>query len=132
MGQTFAALICPHLPWEWIFYSFGGLGVAWLFLWLIFYNDHVDETCSSDGAEVPLMSPPKVKTVNRSSVHWSRFFRHWSFWAIYAAHFSMNWTNYIIMQWLPTYLVTTLGANRESISLTAVPYLVNSFAGICE
>jgi hypothetical protein len=44
----------------------------------------------------------------------------------------MNWSNYIIMQWLPTYLARNLGANKESISLTAVPYIVNSLVGICE
>jgi len=42
----------------------------------------------------------------------------------------MNWSNYIIMQWLPTYLARNLGANKESISLTAVPYMVNSLVGI--
>lgn len=36
------------------------------------------------------------------------------------------------MQWLPTYLVVTLGANKESISLTAVPYVVNSLFGVCK
>lgn len=51
-------------------------------------------------------------------------------WAIYVAHFAMNWSSYIIMQWLPTYLSRSLGANAKSISLTAVPYVVNSLVGI--
>jgi len=51
-------------------------------------------------------------------------------WAIYVAHFAMNWSNYIIMNWLPTYLDRTLGASPESLSLTALPYLINSLAGI--
>jgi hypothetical protein len=46
------------------------------------------------------------------------------------AHFSMNWSNYIIMQWLPTYLARNLGADKESISLTAVPYIINSMLGV--
>lgn len=41
----------------------------------------------------------------------------------------MNWSNYIIMHWLPTYLLY-LDANLQSISLTAVPYLFNSVFGI--
>ena len=36
------------------------------------------------------------------------------------------------MQWLPTYLARNLGANKESISLTAVPYIINSLVGISE
>lgn len=34
------------------------------------------------------------------------------------------------MQWLPTYLARSLGANKENISLTAVPYFVNSVIGM--
>lgn len=73
------------------------------------------------------MSPKLLKPKN---IHWTRFFMYWPLWAIYIAHFSMNWTNYIIMQWLPTYLVSNLGANKESISFTAVPYIINSLFGI--
>lgn len=36
------------------------------------------------------------------------------------------------MQWLPTYLSRNLSANKESISLTALPYVVNSLVGIGE
>lgn len=42
----------------------------------------------------------------------------------------MNWSNYIIMQWLPTYLTRTLGGKKESLSFTAIPYVVNSVVGI--
>ena len=63
---------------------------------------------------------------------WIEFLYHWPLWAIYVAQFSMNWSNYIIMQWLPTYMSRTLGANKESISLTAMPYVVNSFVGVGE
>lgn len=34
------------------------------------------------------------------------------------------------MQWLPTYLARNLDANAKSISLTAVPYVVNSLFGV--
>lgn len=61
---------------------------------------------------------------------WVEFFRHWSLWAVYIAQFSMNWSNYIIMQWLPTYLSRNLGANKESISFTAAPYVINSLVGV--
>lgn len=61
---------------------------------------------------------------------WIEFLCHWSLWAIYIAQFSMNWSNYIIMQWLPTYLSRNLGANKESISFTAVPYIINSLVGV--
>ena len=67
--------------------------------------------------------------MNRA-LRWTEFITHWPLWALYIAHFAMNWSNYIIMQWLPTYLARNLSANKESISLTALPYIVNSLVGI--
>lgn len=79
----------------------------------------------SDESGLPLIYPKASK-----NVRWRQFFTHWPLWAIYIAHFSMNWSNYIIMQWLPTYLARNLGANKESISLTAVPFILNSMSGV--
>ena len=68
--------------------------------------------------------------VSNSSVRWPEFFGHWSLWSVYIAHFSMNWSNYIVMQWLPTYMARTLGAEKHAIMLTAVPYIMNSLVGV--
>lgn len=122
IGQTVAALVCPHIPWPWMFYSFGFLGVIWVLLWLVVYT----EIPSSGEDELPLVFPK----VTNPNVRWTEFISHWPLWAIYIAHFAMNWANYIIMQWLPTYLARNLGANKEDISLTAVPYIINSLVGV--
>ncbi|VDP91488.1 unnamed protein product [Echinostoma caproni] len=42
----------------------------------------------------------------------------------------MNWSSYIVMQWLPTYMVRFLRARREDLVLTALPYLSNCVASI--
>lgn len=122
MGQTIAAIICPILPWQWIFYSFGSLGILWVIIWLLCFHD-TSRTLEDDLS----MIYPKFANTN---VRWTEFITHWPLWAMYIAHFSMNWSSYIIMQWLPTYLARSLGANKEDISLTAVPYFVNSITGM--
>ncbi|XP_076371148.1 uncharacterized protein LOC143257000 isoform X2 [Tachypleus tridentatus] len=121
-GQTVAALVCPHIPWPWMFFSFGGLGAVWVLLWLVLYT----EVQSFGQEELPMVFP-KVTNIN---VRWTEFISHWPLWAIYVSHFAMNWSNYIIMQWLPTYLARSLGANKEDISLTAVPYVINSLFNV--
>ncbi|KAF6200696.1 hypothetical protein GE061_005140 [Apolygus lucorum] len=122
VGQTVASVICPHLAWRTSFYLFGTLGIVWVLIWMMFYNDN--KTLQKE--EIPLFVPK----VTNPNVRWGEFLSHWALWAIYLAHFAMNWSNYIIMQWLPTYLSKVLGANAESISLTAAPYVVNSLVGI--
>lgn len=89
---------------------------------------------------VSVQSTPTSGPSSRSSIsststlsvshRWLRFLSHWPLWAIYIAHFAMNWSNYIIMQWLPYYLSRYLGADEKSLSLTALPYILNAIAGI--
>ncbi|XP_064476855.1 uncharacterized protein LOC135390843 [Ornithodoros turicata] len=117
VGQTAASLICPHLSWPWMFYGFGYLGIAWTIAWLLLYRE--------EPRPDPLL--PKVTNPN---VRWTEFLCHWPLWAVYIAHFAMNWSSYVIMQWLPTYLTRSLGANSQHISLTAVPYMFNSGCGV--
>ncbi|KAL7294169.1 sodium-dependent phosphate transport protein 1, chloroplastic-like [Trichogramma pretiosum] len=121
VGQVVASIICPHLPWRTGFYLFGIIGIIWTVLWTILYK----ETNSIE--EIPIFLP---KGPQNRNLKWVEFISHWPLWALYIAHFSMNWSNYIIMQWLPTYLSRNLSANKESISLTAIPYIVNSLVGI--
>lgn len=115
--------ICPHLSWEACFYWFGTLGFLWVVLWCALYPESAfggnDET-------IPLHMP---KVVSRS-LHWMDLILSRPLWAIYSAHFAMNYCSYIIMQWLPTYLSRSLGGDAHSISLTAVPYVVNSICGV--
>ncbi|KAK2168532.1 hypothetical protein LSH36_16g08005 [Paralvinella palmiformis] len=121
VGQTVAALVCPHLHWSWMFYTFGSLGFVWVLLWLVLYTE------VRGPVEEEFIQPPKI---SNSSVRWIDYISHWPLWSIYIAHFSMNWSNYIIMQWLPTYLARNLGAEKHDIMFTAVPYVMNSLVGM--
>ncbi|KAI4478821.1 hypothetical protein M0804_011567 [Polistes exclamans] len=121
VGQVVASVICPNLSWQSGFYLFGIIGIVWTLLWLLLYQ----EINSQD--EIPLFVP---KVTQNRNLRWTEFITHWPLWALYIAHFAMNWSNYIIMQWLPTYLTRNISANKESISLTALPYIVNSLVGI--
>ncbi|XP_046330197.1 sialin-like [Haliotis rubra] len=121
IGGTIAAVVCPHLTWPWMFYLFGFLGFIWAFIWLLLYKE------ARGSSDEEFVEPPKV---NNTNVRWMEFICHWPMWSIYIAHFSMNWSNYIIMQWLPTYMTRNLGANQSHIMFTAVPYIMNSLVGV--
>ncbi|XP_014673005.1 PREDICTED: ascorbate transporter, chloroplastic-like [Priapulus caudatus] len=125
IGQTIASLVCPHFPWPWMFYVFGIMGMLWVILWLIFYKETTEPLVLSMEEETGFF--PKV---SMTGVQWVAFFKSWPLWSIYIAHFAMNWSNYVIMHWLPTYLSRNLGASNESMSLTAVPYIANVLVGI--
>ena len=48
--------VCPHLPWEWMFYLFGVGGLVWLLAWLSLYS----EKRSTSDLEEEFIEPPKV------------------------------------------------------------------------
>jgi len=51
VGQTVASVMCPHIPWQASFYFFGTLGIIWVLLCTMFYQD------SSKTDEIPLFLP---------------------------------------------------------------------------
>ncbi|GFS13599.1 sodium-dependent phosphate transport protein 1, chloroplastic [Elysia marginata] len=121
IGQTVASLVCPHLSWPWMFYLFGMMGLLWVVVWHMMYTE------TRGTLDEEFVDPPKV---SNSNVRWLEFVIHWPLWSIYIAHFSMNWSNYIIMQWLPTYLSSSLQANQANMMFTAVPYVMNSLISV--
>ncbi|VDN96461.1 unnamed protein product [Rodentolepis nana] len=123
IGQFISATCSPHMHWSHPFLLFGGAGLIWVLVWVYATKSFGDfEHLGSD------YHTPTIPINN--AVRWVDFLTHRSLWAIYAAHFSMNWSNYIVMQWLPTYLVRSLGATNFELTLTAVPYILNSVFGI--
>ncbi|KAM7541824.1 hypothetical protein Aperf_G00000014032 [Anoplocephala perfoliata] len=124
IGQFVASTITPHMHWSLPFLMFGGAGLIWVVVWVYITKSYGDfEHLSSTNS--PISTPP----IN-TTVRWRDFLNQKSLWAIYAAHFSMNWSNYIVMQWLPTYVVRSLGGNSFYLTLTALPYILNSVCGI--
>ncbi|XP_067935177.1 sialin-like [Watersipora subatra] len=126
IGQTLSSIICPHLDWKWMFYAFGSLGFIWCILWLLFYIDI--NPASIQEYEEQFEDPSKSSSSLLS--HWREFVQHWALWSLYIAHFTMNWSNYIVMHWLPTYMKASLNAEHRDIMYTAAPYILNSITGV--
>ena len=131
IGQVAALVVAPYIAiafgWEWIFYIFGGVGFIWYFFWY--------RTVAHDPAEHPRLSeherqeiaadmPPVSATA--SPVKLSDFARCRPVWAIVVAHFCNNWSLYVLLSWLPTFVNKGLGvdfANSGVVSM--LPHLVS-------
>lgn len=122
VGQTVAAIICPHLKWRWMFLIFGSMGFMWVFAWIFSFKEIKITTEDEDF----IIVPPKIS----SRIKWIDYFKHSQLWAIYLAHFAMSWNSNIITVWLPYYLSKYLGVKATALSFTAVPYIVNSLFSI--
>ncbi len=53
VGQTVAAIICPHLNWRWMFVTFGVMGFLWCGAWILSFKEIRITTPDDDYIIVP-------------------------------------------------------------------------------
>jgi len=130
IGTAFALIITPLIVstwgWEWAFYGFGILGIIWFIVWQL--------TVSHEPALHPLITETELKHINEGeqpesdapTPPISAFLKSKAIWAIIVAHFCNNWSLYLLLSWLPTYINKGLGVDYASVGLfTMVPFLVS-------
>lgn len=128
VGQTVASVMVPHAHWSFSFLALGCVGLLWVLLWAITCHMHSKPHSPLNSDEENDLHDDSAS--GSCGIPFITWLIKWPFWAIYIAHFAMNWSNYMIMQWLPTYLGRILGASPKSLSITALPYVVSSVCGI--
>jgi ACS family sodium-dependent inorganic phosphate cotransporter len=130
IGTAFALIVTPLIVknwgWEWAFYSFGVLGIIWFVIWQF--------SVSHDPAHHPLITEAELAHIQHDGEHESdapapsisAFLKSKAIWAIIVAHFCNNWSLYLLLSWLPTYINKGLGVDYASVGLfTMVPFLVS-------
>ncbi|MEO8451203.1 MAG: ACS family MFS transporter [Gemmatimonadota bacterium] len=97
--------------WPIPFYLFGAVGIVWALVWFTqVHNGRSIEPESRPGRAIPwreIASKPAV-------------------WAIVINHFCHNWSLYLFVAWMPSYLKTTFGISLASAGLySAAPWLTS-------
>jgi ACS family sodium-dependent inorganic phosphate cotransporter len=90
---------------------------------------------TTEPGDHPKVGPKELATIRADAVQgeapalpWKRTLTLLPVWAIIVAHFCNNWSLYVLLAWLPTYVNKGLGVDYASIGLFAmIPHLV-SFA----
>ncbi|MFU8817354.1 MAG: ACS family MFS transporter [Pseudomonadales bacterium] len=130
LGTIAALLLTPvivaRMGWEWAFYLFGILG----FIWYGFWHFAVSRSPETH----PTISPRELAHIQADlgappepvSIPWRRLLSKAPIWAIIINHFCVNWGNYVILSWLPTYVVQELDVDIASVGLyTVVPFMAS-------
>lgn len=130
LGTVFALVVTPlivqRLGWEWAFYLFGAVGVLWYVAW------HVQVT--SRPADHPAVSPAELAVIedgvtpqtDAQVVPWRALLSSTPVWAIIVAHFCNNWSLYVLLSWLPTFVNQGLGVDYAAVGwVTMIPHLAS-------
>ncbi len=134
IGTVFALVVTPIVVqswgWEWAFYSFGVVGLIWWFFW------HAMAT--SDPADHPKMTEEELAHIRQADENDAEtpegspsilaFLKCAPVWAIVTAHFCNNWSLYVLLSWLPTFVNKGLGVDYASVGwFTMIPHVASFF-----
>lgn len=106
IGLPVGSWIIRVWGWPAIFYVFGMMGGVWIFFWLRFTEkDPADERKTSD--------------LPRESIPWKILLGHRSAIGLTLSYFCHNYTGYLFLVWLPTYLIQVHGFSITATGLAA-------------
>jgi MFS family permease len=129
LGTVFALLVTPivvaQLGWQWAFYLFGSVGLVWFAVWQM--------RSAAEPAQHPHITPQELEHIRAhsppagqpgSAPPIAAFLKHRAVWAIIVAHFCNNWSLYVLLSWLPTFVNKGLGVNFASVGVfTMFPHI---------
>ena len=135
-AYAIAALIIRNYSWEWVFYSFGFLGIFWYFFWNSSVTSFPEDNKNLSKDELNLILTEAPSKISASSIPLFKLLKNSPFMAITVATFCNNWTLYTFLSYLPKYvnapieqggMGVELGSNIFIYSIV-IPCLVAMFA----
>jgi ACS family sodium-dependent inorganic phosphate cotransporter len=132
LGTVFALVVTPYiverLGWEWAFYLFGVVGVLWFVAW--------QRQVTAEPAQHPRISAEELALIEAGAPTaqlgapppLAFFLARAPIWAIIVAHFCNNWSLYVLLTWLPTFVNKGLGVDYAAVGWFAmIPHVASFF-----
>ncbi len=117
-GSVIALVATPYFieTWSWqsAFYLYGAIGLVWFVLWVPTTRSAPENVSVQDTTPLPKDGVPYPKITLRGLLQ-SR-----AVWAIAVAHMCLNWTIFLMLSWLPTYINQGLGADFSKVGVLAI------------
>ncbi len=116
-GFAVAALIIANYSWEWVFYSFGLVGVFWYFFWNKIVTSYPEDNKYISKDELIIIKSEAPSKETAPKIPLLRLFRNTPFMAIAIATFCNNWSLYTFLSYLPKYINAPVAQGGMGIDL---------------
>lgn len=131
-GAIVAPLVIPwvarHLGWRGAFLLTGGLGFAWLILWLWLYRKPEHHPRCTDEERSYIQSDPQEP---EGKIQWTQLLPQRQTWAFAAGKFLTDPIWYFYLFWIPDYLQREHGLHLTEIGLPIVViYFISDLGSI--
>ena len=130
LGTVFALIVTPMIVeaygWPWAFYSFAILGFIWAVVWFRVTTSKPDQHPRISAQELAHIQADGEPSKTESAPPLLKLLKSPAILAIMVAHFCNNWSLFLLLTWLPTFINKGLGVDYASIGyFTMVPFLVS-------
>ena len=135
-GLVVTAMIIEGYSWEWVFYSFGALGILLFFFWQKVVTSYPEDHKSISNVELEYIKAKAPANSAAPSIPFLEVIKNRPFIAIVVATFCNNWALFTFLSYLPKFMSSSkeiggleleLGSNLF-ILLILVPSVVSVFA----
>jgi MFS family permease len=135
-GLVVTAMIIEGYSWEWVFYSFGALGILLFFFWQKMVTSYPEDHKSISNEELEYIKAKAPANSAAPSIPFLEVIKNRPFIAIVVATFCNNWALFTFLSYLPKFMSSSkemggleleLGSNLF-ILLILVPSVVSVFA----
>ena len=117
MGIFAGGLIIAQYGWHLLFFVFGTLSLLWLVPWLL---SERPVPANSTAAEGPDLAPRFAEMLSKREM-----------WGAMCGHFCNNYSYFLVLSWLPLYLVKQQGFSLATMAwLGGAVYLISSITGL--
>ncbi|WP_313571104.1 MFS transporter [Pantoea piersonii] len=120
------------LGWRGMFIAIGLAGIPLLLVWLKFYRnptEHEEKEIHAN-SQLQQQSVPDGNGNNKAS--WGALFRHKTTWFMVIGNFSIMFTIWVYLTWLPGYLEKSLGFSLKQTGwLAAIPFFAGILGVLC-
>jgi len=119
------AWLVDAIGWRLAFVFSGALGFLWVAVWLLTYRDPEDAAWISETErQVILTERSPGGTSDAHGMTLKELLSYQTMWGLFLVQGCVNYTQYLFLTWLPTYLVQSRGLNiLHSGVQTAICYL---------
>ncbi|MEH0832014.1 MFS transporter [Pectobacterium cacticida] len=110
------------VDWRWTFAIIGSVGIIWVIAWYFIYSENPEDHKKISQAEVDYIRNGQVQKhgVNTAiPMRWYQLLRYRNIWAMCLGFFTINYTSYFFITWLPTYLVQDKGMDFIKMGVIA-------------
>ena len=122
-GYVVAAIIIANYSWEWVFYSFGLMGIFWYFFWQRIVTSYPEDNKNLSNYELQLIKAEAPSNSTPPSIPFLKLIKNWPFLAIAVATFCNNWALFTFISYLPKFINAPIADGGMGIDLGSSAFI---------